>query len=68
MFGYCPWTAIDLVSTHQGFKKRYGFIYVNRGEEDLRDMARIKKDSFFWYQNVINTNGADLGDVAVPND
>ncbi len=68
VFGYCPWTAIDLVSTHQGFKKRYGFIYVNRGEEDLRDMARIKKDSFFWYQNVINTNGADLGDVAVPND
>ena len=60
LFGYCPWTAIDLVSTHSGVSKRYGFIYVNREEFDLLDLARIKKDSFGWYQKVIARNGADL--------
>ena len=29
LIGYCPWSAIDLVSTHQGFSKRYGFISVS---------------------------------------
>ncbi|MFQ7799159.1 MAG: family 1 glycosylhydrolase [Coprobacillus cateniformis] len=28
--GYCPWSAIDLISTHEGMVKRYGFIYVDR--------------------------------------
>ncbi|MGJ0184353.1 glycoside hydrolase family 1 protein [Corynebacterium glyciniphilum] len=60
VFGYCPWTAIDIVSTHQGFKKRYGFIYVDRGEDDLRELARVKKDSFFWYQIVISSQGSKL--------
>ncbi|MFM2482692.1 glycoside hydrolase family 1 protein [Celerinatantimonas sp. YJH-8] len=60
VFGYCPWSAIDLVSTHQGCAKRYGFIYVNRDESDLKDLRRIRKQSFFWYQNLIRTNGADL--------
>lgn len=67
LFGYCPWAAIDLISTHQGFKKRYGFIYVDRNESDLRNLARVRKDSFFWYQKVIAANGADLGDAAVTN-
>lgn len=56
VFGYCPWSAIDLVSTHQGYTKRYGFIYVNREEFDLKDMQRSKKKSFFWYQKVILNN------------
>lgn len=60
MMGYCPWSAIDLVSTHQGFKKRYGFVYVNRDEFDLKDLARYPKDSFYWYKKVIASNGADL--------
>lgn len=60
IMGYSPWSAIDLVSTHEGFEKRYGFIYVNRGEFDLRDMKRYKKDSFYWYQKVIASNGSDL--------
>lgn len=60
VFGYCPWTAIDVISTHSGCSKRYGFIYVNREEFDLLDLARIKKDSFGWYQKVIASNGADL--------
>lgn len=60
LIGYCPWSFMDLVSTHQGYGKRYGFVYINRDETDLRDLARIKKDSFTWYQHVIETNGAEL--------
>lgn len=60
MLGYCPWSAIDLISTHEGFLKRYGFIYVNRNNESELDMARLKKKSFGWYRKVIDSNGADL--------
>lgn len=24
LLGYCPWSALDLISTHEGMKKRYG--------------------------------------------
>jgi 6-phospho-beta-glucosidase len=57
---YCPWSAIDLISVSQGISKRYGFIYVNRDEFDLKDFRRIKKKSFGWYQNVIQSNGGKL--------
>lgn len=60
VFGYCPWAAIDLISTHQGAAKRYGFIHVNRDEFDLLDLARTKKDSFFWYRALIDSNGRSL--------
>ena len=62
MMGYCPWSAIDLISTHEGMVKRYGFIYVDREEFDLKTMDRYRKDSFYWYQKVIATNGQDLSD------
>lgn len=57
LFGYCPWSAIDLVSTHQGSSKRYGFIYVDREEFDQKQLRRIRKNSFYWYQKVISSNG-----------
>lgn len=60
LIGYCPWSFMDLVSTHQGYGKRYGFVYINRGEDDLKDLSRIKKDSFYWYQEVIATNGRSI--------
>lgn len=60
LFGYCPWSAIDLVSTHQGCSKRYGFIFVNREEFDLKDLGRIRKKSFFWYKDVITSNGEKM--------
>lgn len=55
VFGYCPWSFIDVVSSHQGFSKRYGFVYINRTEEEVLDCARMKKDSFAWYQELIRT-------------
>lgn len=60
LIGYCPWSFMDLVSTHQGYGKRYGFVYVNREETDLKDMERIKKDSYYWYKQVIASNGEGL--------
>lgn len=56
VLGYSPWSAIDLISTHQGIAKRYGFIYVDRDEFDLKTLDRYRKDSFFWYQELIKTN------------
>ena len=63
MMGYCPWSAIDLISTHEGMKKRYGFVYVDRDEFDLGSMKRYRKDSFYWYKKVIASNGEDLEDL-----
>lgn len=60
MMGYCPWSVMDLLSSHQGFRKRYGFIYVNRDDFDLKDLRRIRKDSFYWYQGVIKSGGDNL--------
>lgn len=50
VFGYCPWSLMDLVSSHQGFRKRYGLIYIDRTETDPKQCRRIPKDSFYWYQ------------------
>lgn len=60
IIGYCTWAAIDLISTHQGYQKRYGFIYVDRDEFELKELKRYKKDSFYWYQKVIKTNGESI--------
>ncbi|WP_160670980.1 glycoside hydrolase family 1 protein [Clostridium sp. C8-1-8] len=62
MMGYCPWSAIDLISTHEGMVKRYGFIYVDREEFDLKTLDRYRKDSFYWYKKVIDSNGEKLED------
>ncbi|MDF9824811.1 6-phospho-beta-glucosidase [Breznakia sp. PF5-3] len=58
--GYMPWSALDLLSTSNGYKKRYGLIYVDRTDEDPKECKRIRKDSFNWYKKVIGSNGTDL--------
>ena len=58
--GFCAWSFMDLISGHSGFSKRYGFVYVNRDEHDLKDLARRKKKSFYWYKDVIASNGIDI--------
>ena len=64
IMGYCPWSAIDLVSTREGSSKRYGFVYVDRDEDDDKaktsEMKRYRKDSFYWYKKVIESNGENL--------
>ena len=44
--------------------KRYGFIYVDRQDDGSGTLVRIPKDSFYWYQRVIASNGQDLGPSA----
>lgn len=61
MMGYTPWGCIDLVSAGTGeMKKRYGFIYVDMDDKGNGTLERMKKESFFWYQQVIRSNGEDL--------
>lgn len=58
--GYLTWAPIDILSSHGEMEKRYGFVYVDRGETDMRNMDRIKKKSFNWIKTVIETNGTIL--------
>lgn len=61
MLAYCTWSFTDLLSWLNGYQKRYGFIYVDRQEdENSGTLNRYKKDSFYWYQEVIRTNGENL--------
>lgn len=60
VIGYEPWSFMDLLSTTNGFKKRYGFVYVNRTDTSLLDLKRYKKDSFYWYHDIIKSNGRTL--------
>lgn len=61
LMGYTPWGCIDLVSASTGeMAKRYGFIYVNKFDDGTGDLSRERKDSFYWYKKVIESNGEDL--------
>jgi len=54
--GYYAWSTIDLYSWINGYKKRYGLIYVDYEN----NCKRIPKDSFYWYKIVAKTNGEIL--------
>ena len=60
VLAYTPWSAIDLLSTSNGYKKRYGLIYVDRTDKDIKELKRYRKDSFYWYKKVIASNGSEL--------
>ncbi|EPG1404450.1 glycoside hydrolase family 1 protein [Listeria monocytogenes] len=61
LIGYTSWGPIDLVSASTSeMSKRYGFIYVDQDDWGKGTLERSRKDSFFWYKKVIETNGEDL--------
>ena len=61
ILGYTTWGCIDLVSASTGeMKKRYGFIYVDKDNEGKGTLARSRKKSFYWYKEVIESNGQNL--------
>ncbi len=61
VMGYTSWGPIDLVSASRAeLSKRYGFIYVDRDDSGAGSLARSRKKSFYWYQEVIATHGASL--------
>ena len=58
VLGYMPWTVMDLIALSTGnIEKRYGFVYVDLDNYGNGSGNRYKKDSFYWYQNVIANNG-----------
>lgn len=61
LLGYTTWGCIDIVSVGTGeMKKRYGFIYVDKDDDGNGTLKRIKKKSFDWYKEVIQSNGMNL--------
>ncbi|MFV0254664.1 MAG: glycoside hydrolase family 1 protein [Erysipelotrichaceae bacterium] len=61
LLAYAPWTAIDLVSAStREMEKRYGFIYVDLDNDGNGTLMRTRKKSFYWYKEVIASNGEKL--------
>ena len=71
VIGYNPWSYTDLLSTGNGMAKRYGLVYIDTTDEEqvaakaqgltTLPMKRIKKDSFYWYSDLIKSNGQNWG-------
>ncbi|MDF2854960.1 MAG: 6-phospho-beta-glucosidase [Neobacillus sp.] len=61
LMGYTSWGCIDLISMSTGeMSKRYGFIYVDKNDDGSGSMERSKKNSFYWFKKVIESNGEVL--------
>ena len=43
------WSTMDLYSWVNGYKKRYGLVYIDFDD----NCKRIAKDSFYWYKRYI---------------
>lgn len=60
VLGYLGWGLIDIPSSHADVEKRYGAVYVNRTNHNLKDLKRVPKKSFYWFQNILGQNGDTL--------
>ena len=61
LMGYTSWGCIDLISAGTGeMKKRYGYVYVDRDDKGNGTLKRFRKNSFYWYKKVIESNGEIL--------
>ncbi|NQP51701.1 6-phospho-beta-glucosidase [Streptococcus suis] len=61
LMGYTPWGCIDLVSASTSeMSTRYGFIYVDADDQGKGSFDRSRKASFYWYKDVIASNGANV--------
>lgn len=49
------WTFLDNFEWDKGYTERFGIVHV-----DFATGKRIVKDSAFWYQSVIETDGKEL--------
>lgn len=60
VMGYLGWGLIDILSSQGDMRKRYGVVYVNRENHDLKDLKRVPKKSYAWLKQVIHTNGREM--------
>ena len=61
LMGYTMWGCVDLVSASTGeTAKRYGFVHVDKYDDGTGDLSRRRKDLFYWYKKIIESNGTDL--------
>ena len=61
IIAYLSWGPIDIVSSSSAeMSKRYGYVYVDLDDFGKGSGKRLKKDSFYWYKHVIETNGEEL--------
>jgi len=60
VMGYLGWAMIDILSSQGDMRKRYGVVYVNRDNHDLKDLKRVPKKSYDWLKQVIHSNGEEL--------
>lgn len=50
--GYFLWTFLDNFEWDKGYTERFGIVHVN-----FQTQKRIAKDSAYWYQKIMETNG-----------
>ena len=61
LLGYTTWGIFDVIAASTGqMSKRYGFIYVDRDDDGNGTLRRTPKKSFYWYKEVIASNGEKL--------
>lgn len=61
IIAYLSWGPIDIVSSSSAeMSKRYGYVYVDIDDLGKGTRKRSKKDSFYWYKQVIESNGEIL--------
>lgn len=60
VIGYLGWGLIDIPSSAGNVDKRYGVVYVNRSNHDLKDLKRVPKQSYYWLQKAFKSNGETI--------
>ena len=60
--GYFQWSILDNFEWAEGYKHRFGLVYVNYATQ-----ARTVKDSGKWYRDVIASNGRNLLATSAPD-
>ena len=58
--GYFQWSLTDNFEWAQGYKERFGLIYI-----DFSTQKRVLKDSAYWYREVLANNGSNLKNISL---